>query len=740
MLVITILVLTLGLQTPEGTLRGTVVDANTGAPLGRVLVSIEDGGPSVQTDDAGRFELKIGHGRRRLFVSVVGYGLVRREVEIGAVPIDLTIPLSEGTGTYTETVTVAADRFAPAEPAVAAQHLLGSAELQNLRGVLADDPLRAVQVLPGVVAGDDLRSDFTVRASPFSHINMTVDGFATPYILHTVRAIEDYSASGSVAIINSDILQEVALLSGGYPQRFGNRTGAEIDFRLREGSRDRTHALVAVSGTNASTVIEGPLGGSRRGSWLMSARQSYLNLIIRQIDPTLRFGFSDAQAKLVYDVAPGQRLELAMIAGRSRATERQSGDIGDAEVFTGRNASGIVIAAWRMARPRGSFSIASIASVNSFSNTSADSVRIDDGDDRQSAVRADGSVPAGRHVQFEAGAIAERTQERRVRERFTGGRYRPINDFSGTAVRAGGYVQVPVQAGGLTVVPGVRADRWTLTDQSTLSPWLQAQLRLPAGLALRGGAGVYQQFPDFEHVIGALSASETRPQRAEQIDLGVEQRIGAATRWQVTFYNRQETDFFNRTAAHSRLVGDLVVPGSRFARFTQSLDGFARGIEMLWQRKTATGLSGWVSYSYSRNRYTDRLTGESFFGDFDQRHTFNVYGFVRTSDRASFSAKARLGTNVPAPGYFEEIDGIVYLSRARNEVRMPLYARVDVRANRTFNWSRSRLTLFAEVMNVLNRDNVRFIPPGVSSRSRIVRNMFEPMIPIVPSLGVLIEF
>ena len=161
---------------------------------------------------------------------------------------------------------------------------------------------------------------------------------------------------------------------------------------------------------------------------------------------------------------------------------------------------------------------------------------------------------------------------------------------------------------------------------------------------------------------------------------------------------------------------------------------------MLLQRKAAGGLSGWASYSFSRNRYTDRLTGESFFGDFDQRHTFNIYGFFRTSDRASFSAKARIGTNVPAPGYFTEVDGVVYLSEQRNEVRMPIYARLDLRANRTFNWSRSRLTLFAEVMNVLNRDNVRFVPPGVSVRSRMVRNMFESMIPIVPSLGVLIEF
>ena len=134
---------------------------------------------------------------------------------------------------------MAADRFRAAEPGVASQQMLGSADIQNLRGVLADDPLRAVQVLPGVAAADDLRSEFSVRGSPFTHLNMTVDGFSTPFLLHTVRAIEDQSASGSVAMINSDILEDVTLLNGGYAQRYGDRTGAEVDFRLREGSRER---------------------------------------------------------------------------------------------------------------------------------------------------------------------------------------------------------------------------------------------------------------------------------------------------------------------------------------------------------------------------------------------------------------------------------------------------------------------------------------------------------------------
>ena len=68
---------------------------------------------------------------------------------------------------------------------------------------------------------------------------------------------------------------------------------------------------------------------------------------------------------------------------------------------------------------------------------------------------------------------------------------------------------------------------------------------------------------------------------------------------------------------------------------------------------------------------------------------------------------------------------------------MPTYARVDVRANRTYNGSRRRLTLFAEVMNLLNRDNVRFSPPGVNTRTGQATGRSGSRIPVVPSAGIL---
>jgi hypothetical protein len=729
-----------------GTISGRVVDARTGAGIEKVLVLVEDGGPSTQTDATGAFRVApISAGRHRLYVSVVGYILVRREVQVPAGgSVDVTIPLSEGTGTYTETVTVAADKFRAADPGVASQQVLGSADIQNLRGVLADDPLRAVQVLPGVAAADDLRSEFSVRGSPFTHLNMTVDGFSTPFLLHTVRAIEDQSASGSVAMINSDILQDVTLLNGGYAQRYGDRTGAELDFRLREGSRERRQARVAVSGTSASVVGEGPLGRAKRGSWLVTARQSYLQLLVeRMFDESdgLNFGFSDTQGKIVFDFSSSQRAEFTVLAGHSKLEERRE-DLDSQDLFTGRNASAIAIGTWRLTKARGVVTARVLSSINHFSNETTEFVALDKGHDKEAAGRLDASLSLARHVQADAGAQAEFVDETRFRQRFTGGlaRYRTINDFHGRATRSGGYAQLRLTAGPLTVIPGARADHWTLTDQTTASPWVQGDWQLSRSMSVRGGAGVYRQFPEFEQVIGTFGLPGAGAQRAEQYDLGFEHRIGTSTRWQATIFDREESGFFRRPAAETRLVNGRVVRGIATAAYENALEGFARGVELLVQRRSTRGVSGWLAYSYGRTHRTDDLTHESYWSDLDQRHAVNLYLSFRISDRTNVSTKIRTGTNVPAPGYYAQQGNEYFVSTVRNTLRLPTYSRVDVRANRTFNWSRKRLTLFAEVINLFNRDNVRFNPPGVNTSTGRVSNLFEALIPIVPSAGILIEF
>ena len=66
-------------------------------------------------------------------------------------------------------------------------------------------------------------------------MGLTLDGVPAPWLVHTVRGVEDME---TIAMINADVLDETTLSSGALPQIHGNRTGARLDLTLREGSRD----------------------------------------------------------------------------------------------------------------------------------------------------------------------------------------------------------------------------------------------------------------------------------------------------------------------------------------------------------------------------------------------------------------------------------------------------------------------------------------------------------------------
>ncbi len=725
-----------------------MVDARTGNPLEQVRVVVEGGGTAL-TDAEGRFRIEgLPRGACRIQASVVGYALFRGEVTVdGVTPV--VIRLSEGTSAYNETVTVSADVFRRPPDPVPSASILGNAELLNLRGVLADDPLRAVQVLPGVATGDDLRSEFTVRGSDFRHITFTVDGFASPYLLHTVRGLEDRGPTASVAMLNSDVLDDVGLLNGGYPQRFGGRTGAEVDFRTREGSRQRAIFRAAVSGTNASAVAEGPLGGSRRGSWLISGRQSYIDRLVRHLtERSVSFGFADAQGRLAYDVTPSQHLDVTVVAGHSRFLN-EPGEHGIDVVYDATNAAVVGVAAWRTTRPTWLLTQRLLAAENHFRNESQQDVELDKGKDRQLAYRADAVMTAASTLLVDAGAEIERRDDSRIRRRIAANRVSlaQLDDYSANAVASGAYVSMKwTPSPRLTIAPGARADHWTLTRQTTASPWLQVEWRAAESLVVRGSAGRYQQFPDFDKVLGVSGGIGLVPERAEQYDAGVERRLSRTLRASVTIYDRQEHDMLRQFGNETRVADGRVVRRLAGAPYENRLEGFARGVEFSLHRIIpGAGFSGWFSYAYGRNRYRDTVSRESYWGDNDQRHTLNAYTMYRHSDRLSLVAKLRYGSNFPIPGYYSRQTGpsggeIFLLSDRRNAERLPFYARLDLRANRAFTWSQRRLTLFAEVINVLNRANVRFDPPFVSGATRVVSQPFDSMMPIIPSVGVLIEF
>ena len=133
----------------------------------------------------------------------------------------MTIRLSEGAGAYTDRVTVAGSLRSESDSIPGSTSLYGR-ELENLRGAVLDDPLRAMQALPSVTATDDFYSEFAVRGNPFRYVGLVVDGVPTRFLMHAVNGITD---GGSVAMINSETLSSVSLFPGSYPQRTGPPVG-----------------------------------------------------------------------------------------------------------------------------------------------------------------------------------------------------------------------------------------------------------------------------------------------------------------------------------------------------------------------------------------------------------------------------------------------------------------------------------------------------------------------------------
>lgn len=730
-------------------IRGQVADAITGALLPGVLVQVIGTWQAARTGEEGRFQFTdLQAGVHTLDVSMAGYTPAKLTVQIArGRTLDVDVNLVQGSGAYSERITVTTSRLDRQDAGVSSETSVGISELENLRGVIADDPMRAVQTLPRAATGDDFRSEFSVRGSPYRHIGVVIDGVETPWLQHAIYGGSD---TGSISMLTSDLLQRATLQAGAYPRRYGDRLGAQLDMESRQGSRAATHLRGAISATNAAFVGEGPMGKPEQGSWLFSLRKSYLDWPIRQLGESnlTAFAFTDAQAKLAYDVRPSQQVSFSFIGGRSTVDER--GDQGPNEFAHGTNRAGVFNLGWRstfgssLVLKQRAYWVA-----HEFLNESQTGQENGRGTDRELSYGLDAARPMFGGL-LEAGGQIQRMHGSRRFPRPGGPTWSGLpqpqspGEFEGSSWQRSGYVHFEWAATPrLTVAPGLRVSDSTLVNRRTVTRWILGEWSVAPAWKLNASAGVSHQFPEFAHVLGGAGTPGLRPERAAHFDIGIEQRLAKTVRWQATFFNRQEREILREPDMNPRLVGGLVSepPGpERPVRYENALSGSSRGLELLLERRNAAGLSGWVAYSYGKTRYTDPLRNETFWADFDQRHAINASGVYRLSDATSFAVKFRAGTNFPIPGYLAARDGGLFVGTHRNEVRLPNYARLDLRANRAFNYDTRRLTLFVELLNVLDRTNLGLADGFIRYETGEAAGFTEPLIPRFLSAGIVIEF
>jgi hypothetical protein len=118
----------------------------------------------------------------------------------------------------------------------------------------------------------------------------------------------------------------------------------------------------------------------------------------------------------------------------------------------------------------------------------------------------------------------------------------------------------------------------------------------------------------------------------------------------------------------------------------------------------------------------------------------NVYGSYRFNETWNLSSAWRYGSGQPVPGFYRRVEEVFFLSNERNTARLPYYSRVDVRVNKAFLFKKWKLTLNGELINVFNRENLRFAGFEFFGFDGRVFGQLDRVIPRLPSAGVVIEF
>lgn len=298
----------------SGLITGKVFDAKTRESLSGVnIIIIELPNLGAATDINGQFKIKAPVGSYSLKASLIGYSSVIKTDVIARSGAEtyINIPIHQATLELNE-VKVIADYFDKTliENDISSL-IIGAEEIRRSPGS-SQDFQRVIQAMPGVSFSNDQNNELLVRGGAPDE-NLTI--FDNIEIHSTNHYPNSMNSGGPINMINVDLIQDVKFSTGGFISKYGDKLSSTLTVVTREGTRIRDigfNANLSMAGFGA--ILEGQIDKGK-GSWLFSARKSYIDLISKGFGLTAIPYYYDAQFKLCYDFSAKQKLALSGIYG-----------------------------------------------------------------------------------------------------------------------------------------------------------------------------------------------------------------------------------------------------------------------------------------------------------------------------------------------------------------------------------------------------------------------------------------
>jgi hypothetical protein len=299
---------------------------------------------------------------------------------------------------------------------------------------------------------------------------------------------------------------------------------------------------------------------------------------------------------------------------------------------------------------------------------------------------------------------------------------------------------VPVLAR-LTVFGGWSWNRQARLTSQYHSPHAGLEYVPADGHRLSFWYGRSGQFPFFNQLYGITGDSLLRPEVATGSEGRWTYRDKLGYEVSVTGYYRWRKEVPWRYQGLWRLEDGEIVPPSP-TPYENILEDRSYGGELMIGRRVTNGLSGWMAYAWGKSLWSEE-SGVWFPGNYDQRNGISVFAHYRWTSNVELSTKWRFATGMPIPVYAQKRDGNYFVAQQRNQERLSDYARFDVRLAKSFPKDRYRITLFVEVLNLLNRDNLRYAGyefGSVNPKTGRIKNLTSQQFPILPTAGIIFEF
>lgn len=753
-------------QQARASIVGTVVNGVTQRPLAGATVAVVGTPRGAITDSLGRFRITdVPPGIVVLTARLVGFEPTRvADVAVGpGKPATVTIAMVEQPR-QTADVVVRASAFSQNGPTATSTQRLTAEEVRRAPGV-QEDVVRAVALLPGVAVTQAGRNDLAVRGgAPFENLFL-VDNIEVPNINHFGS---QGSTGGPLSIINIDFVSDVSLSTGGFGPRYGDRLSSVTDITLRRGNSERFAGEFNLSATGVGLIAEGPMSTS--GTYMVSVRRSYLDLIFGLAGFSFIPEYYDLTAKVTYDLDADNSLSFLTIG--ALGTVRFNNDDSDALFDNARVTapsqnqymSGL---SWKHLFSNGFLTTTIGRTFTSYRTTQQDStgaiVFRNNSTEGENSLRTDLVWVPSPALDVTAGIIGKYASTLTYDVNLPGyarldaaGVPTPLAvDTTWTAARVGIYGNVAwTFADAWQVGIGGRLDYYGFLDTRLYAaPRLSLRYRVSETTSLTASAGRYVQAPQFIWLIGDRSnGSSLEPIVADQVVLSWQHLVDDDWKFQVETYYKEYHSYpvrqYRPQAVLSPSGFDDITTDIPFGLEPIAMRGNGRtlGAELFVQKKLSASLPfyGLASVSANMTRFTTPDDRERA-GAFDSPFIATLAIGWRPNDVWEVSSKLRTSAGLPTTPYIDNATlatqrqrplGSLDFERYNEGPRTPTFVALDLRADRRWFFDGWQLITYIDIQNVTGRKNVS----GYRWNSRLAAVEAQESIGILPSIGINVEF